>query len=123
MSVLDTILKGFFGTKSDKDIKEVTPTLEKIKEVYSTLQGLSNDELRERSNFLRKTIQERIDPIEAEISELKFKMEDDTIAYHEKESIYNQVEKLTKDLDASIEEVLLEILPLFLAGNEGLGGR
>ncbi|SDC12619.1 preprotein translocase subunit SecA [Williamwhitmania taraxaci] len=111
MSVLDTLLKSFFGSKSDRDIKEVTPTLEKIKEVYSTLQGLSNDELRARSVALKQTIQERVSPIESEISELKLKMEDDTIAYHEKETIYNQVEKLTKDLDASIEVVLLEILP------------
>ena len=111
MSILNAILKSFFGSKSDQDLKEVTPILAKIKEAYSTLQVLSNDELRERTSVLRTTISNRITPIETEISDLKLKMEDDSIAYHEKESIYNQVEKLTKDLDATIEEVLNEILP------------
>jgi preprotein translocase subunit SecA len=111
MSILNAILKSFFGSKSDRDLKEVTPILEQIKAVYSTLQVLSNDELRDRTANLRNTIQARTAPIENEISELKLRMEDDNVAYHEKETIYNQVEKLTKELDNTIEEVLNEILP------------
>ncbi len=111
MSILNAVLKGFFGSKSDRDLKEVTPTLEQIRAVYSTLQGLSNDELRGRTDNLRSVIKARTAPIENEILELKQKMEDDNVAYHEKETIYNQVEKLTKELDKSIEEVLTEILP------------
>jgi len=111
MSIVNVILKGIFGDKSVKDIKEITPLLEKILESYSTLQGLSHDELRGKTATLRRIIGERTNPIESQIAELKVKMEDDQIDIHEKESVYNQIEKLTKELDSTIEEVLLEILP------------
>ena len=40
--------KKIFGNKYDKDLKEITPTINKIKEVYPSIQALSNDELRSK---------------------------------------------------------------------------
>jgi len=43
MSFLEKILKNFFGSKSEKDIKVIMPLVEKIKAEYEIIQKLSND--------------------------------------------------------------------------------
>jgi preprotein translocase subunit SecA len=42
------ILGKFLGNKADRDMREVTPYVEKIKEAYAPLLELSNDQLREK---------------------------------------------------------------------------
>ena len=59
--MLDTItgfLKKFVGSKYDKDIKETEPIVEQIHAAYAGLQGLSNDQLRGRTNELKAKIQD-----------------------------------------------------------------
>ena len=53
MSALTSIIKFLFGSKADKDRKEIMPYVEKIKAIYPSIEALSNDELRERSAALR----------------------------------------------------------------------
>ena len=50
MSILTTLIKFVFGSKADKDRKEIEPYLLKIKEVYPSIEQLSNDALRAVSN-------------------------------------------------------------------------
>lgn len=38
-----------FGNKSQRDLKEITPYVDKIKAVYPSIQKLSNDELRAKN--------------------------------------------------------------------------
>ena len=47
------ILTKLFGTKSDREIKKLRPTLEKIKQFYGSLKDKSDDELRDQSERLR----------------------------------------------------------------------
>lgn len=49
MGIVTGMLKLFFGTKSEKDRKEIEPYVEKIKAVYPLIEQLTNDELRARS--------------------------------------------------------------------------
>ena len=112
MSIVNSLLKAFFGgSKSDRDIKEVMPLVNRAIEIYPTLAQISNDELRLRSQRLREIIQERIAEDEQTISQLKSQMESDEISIEKKEEVYSQIDKLTKKVDEQIEEVLLEILP------------
>lgn len=112
MSVINSLLTAFFGgSKSERDIKEVMPYVKQVLEVYPTLAQISNDELRLRSQRLREIIRERISSEEGEIANLKAQMESDEISIEQKEAIYNQIEKITKQVDETIEVVLLEILP------------
>ena len=46
MSVFSKILSGVFGNKSDKDLKELWPKVEEINKIYSTLENLSDNELK-----------------------------------------------------------------------------
>lgn len=111
MASFNDILKKFFGTKSDKDIKIIFPVVEQVKLVYDTLQSLSNDQLREKSKVLKEKIQSYYKPEELEVEELKIKVESDEINIDEKEKLYAQIDKLKKDINNKIEEILLEVLP------------
>ncbi|HRX31011.1 MAG TPA: preprotein translocase subunit SecA, partial [Tenuifilaceae bacterium] len=108
---ISNIFKKIIGTKSDRDLRELMPRLNAVREAYPKYIKLSNDELREASANLRKKIKEYIAPTEQEIEKLKQQIESDEIGYDEKDKIYREVDKLTKQLDDKIEEILDQILP------------
>ncbi len=110
MSVVQSILKLFFGTKSDKDKKEIQPYVDRILAIYPTIDALSNDELRARSTALREGIAEFIRPEEERIAALKVEIEGD-IAIEKKSDISKEIEDLTEKIDEKIEKRLDEILP------------
>ena len=111
MSILDSLVKLFFGNKSDKDMKEIAPVITKIKEVYPTLASLSNDELRARTYALREKIQAAIKGDLDAIANLKAETEKDDCPVETKEANYKKVDELEKEVDKKVEEVLNEILP------------
>ena len=111
MGALSSIIKLFFGSKSDKDRKEIMPYVEKIKAVYPSIEALSNDELRAHSAALRKRIADFIAEDEAHIVEQKAKLENVEISLDEKEKISKDIDQTVKRIDEKIEAVLDEILP------------
>ncbi len=115
MAIITSLLKKFFGTKADRDLKEIQPFVDKIREVFPGIDKLSNDELREESNKLKRLIAERISEDEARKKEIRAKLEDVKIDVSEKEALATEVDKLSKKIDEMIEEVLLEVLPAAFA--------
>ncbi|MEI5983314.1 UNVERIFIED_CONTAM: secA [Trichonephila clavipes] len=103
-------LSKLFGSKSERDIKAIMPLVNKIKEEYEKLAGLSHDELRAKTQDFKNRISAYLQDIDNEIADLK-KNADSTEDMEEKTSIYDKIDKLTKDRDKKLEEVLLEILP------------
>jgi len=101
-----------FGTKSDKDIKALMPYVHKINAVFSTLQSLSNDELRAKTKSVRVTINNHLKSIDDKIAELHHKaMEDKSLDVHQKEELFAQIDTLEEDRNVELEKVLLEVLP------------
>ncbi len=111
MDILASIIKTIFGSKADKDRKEIEPYLQKIKAVYPSIEALSNDELRARSEALKKAIADFIAEDEARIVELKARLELAETTLDEKERISKEIDQTTKRIDERIEEKLDEILP------------
>jgi preprotein translocase subunit SecA len=109
MTFINNLLGKIFGNKSERDIKEVSPVIEKIKEEYNRISQLTNDGLREESDKIKKIIDERIKPEEDEIARLKIEGEEADIQASEK--IYEQIDKLEEKIDEKLEEVLEEVLP------------
>jgi len=109
MALVD-IIKKVFGSKSERDMKQVKPILEKVLAAYKDIDKLSNDELRARTEELKKKIREREDPFEKRIAEIKEHLESD-IPVSEKEKLATESDKLVKEEDEEIEKVLNEILP------------
>ncbi len=112
IGTINKILKRFVGDKSQTDLKEVTPIVEKINQVGATLTSISNDELRGKADALKQKIRDRVKGMEEEIAHLKIQAEAlPGTELEQKETIFNQVDKLSKEIDQEIEKVLEEILP------------
>ncbi len=110
--MLGIISKLFGGNKSDKDVKKILPLVEKINQHFSSYSSLSNDELRQKTTEFRQRIKEHLKATDDEV--LQKNKEAEELSFSDllnKDVIYQQVDKLKKDRDKKIEEVLNEILP------------
>ena len=87
MDFLSKIIKLFFGSKADKDRKEIEPYVQKVLDIYPSIKALSNDELRGRSAALMQKIADFIAQDEAHIVEQKAKLELAGTTLAEKEKI------------------------------------
>ncbi|WP_256011144.1 preprotein translocase subunit SecA [Desertivirga xinjiangensis] len=104
-------LNKLFGSKSERDIKQIQPLVEQIKAEYAKLPNISNDDLRNRTAEFKARIAGALAGIDKEVSDLKQKADNPDLPIHEKTEIYDQVDKLIKERDKELEKVLLEILP------------
>ncbi|MBQ4475958.1 MAG: preprotein translocase subunit SecA, partial [Bacteroidales bacterium] len=104
-----SFLSKMFGTKSERDLKALTPILNEVLALENEFLALSNDELRARTQELRKGIHEHIKDEENKIAELKEKAQN--LDIWEREEVFNEVDKIEEKIDKKIEEHLLTILP------------
>lgn len=110
--MLQFISRIFGGNKSEKDIKLVTPLIQKINTHFDSYKDLTNDELRGKTPEFKARIKQHIAETDNEINALKAKAE--ALPFNEivqKDEIYQQVDKLGKKRYEKIEEALNDILP------------
>ena len=108
MGFIDFISK-LFGNKASRDMREIQPWVEKIKAVYPSISELSNDDLRAHTIRLKERIKAATADERKKIEELKATIEQTEL--EKRESIFNQIDKLEKEVLAKNEIVLDEILP------------
>ena len=111
MDILASLIKTIFGSKADKDRKQIEPYVEKIKAIYPSISALTNDELRARSEALKKQIADFIAQDEQHIVEQKALLEKAETSLEDKEKISKDIDQTVKKIDEKIEEVLDQILP------------
>ncbi|NLJ82368.1 MAG: preprotein translocase subunit SecA, partial [Bacteroidales bacterium] len=117
-------LQRMFGTKSDKDIKELNPLLKKIQEVYPLIEQLSNDALREKTNEFKQRIREEVKEESDRIQEIKTNLDTDfDMDIGEKEKLYSEIESLEDSVYSQTEKILLDILPEAFAVVKETGRR
>ena len=105
-------LKKIFGTKSEKDIKGLEVRVEEINTIYTSLNSISHDALRQKSAALKAKIQEAIKPQNDEIASVKAEVDlNPDIDVNLKENSYKRIDELDKEITKKIEAVLYEILP------------
>jgi preprotein translocase subunit SecA len=112
--MLDFITKSItalFGSKSERDIKEIQPFVDDIHEAHKSIALLSDNDLRAKTVEFRKRIAEYISEEETRIAELKKLTEDDAVPVEEKEAHYEEIDSTNKAITKKIEEVLNDILP------------
>src|SRR5690242_5189694 len=105
--MLGFISKLFGGSKSEKDVKKLEPIVARVNEFFNSYQSLSNDQLRSKTQEFRQRIKEHLVDIDGEIAE-KSKAADE-LPFNDligKDAIYQEVDKLKKDRDKKIEEIL-----------------
>lgn len=108
MGFLDFITK-IFGNKSQRDLKEITPIVDRIKEQYEQVKALSHDQLRERTAQIRQSIQDEVKPERQQIQELKKGI--DELDLSEREAAWEQIDKLEETILDKMEGKLNEVLP------------
>jgi len=105
----NSLLTKILGNKSDRDLKEITPYIDKIKAVYPEIEKLSNDDLRAHTQLLKQRIEDAITSEKNRVLELKEEIENTDIDHREK--LYNEIDKLEKQITEKSEKALDEILP------------
>jgi preprotein translocase subunit SecA len=101
-----------FGSKSERDLKEVMPYVALINTEYAKLAGISDDELRQQTATLRARIAERLSGIDGQIAGLHQQIDSQPgLDVAKKEALFEQIDVLEKQRNKDLEAVLLEILP------------
>ncbi|MBB3186593.1 preprotein translocase subunit SecA [Microbacter margulisiae] len=102
-------LSKMFGNKSQRDLREILPVVEKVKEAYEVISKLSNDEVRRRTQAIREEIQTYVAEENNRIAELKATIESESLEKRDK--IYDEIDKLEKKVLDKYEEILDKVLP------------
>ena len=103
-------ISKLFGNKAQRDLGEINPIVKRIQEAYPAIEQLTNDELRAKTKELEKEISEYVSEEKAEIERLKAGMEE--IELDQREGVWNQVDKLEKEITDKYEKILNELLPV-----------
>ena len=110
--MLGFISKIFGGSKSQKDVKVLLPIVEKTNQFFEQYQSLSNDALRGKTNEFKERIKAHLSETDAEIEGMKNEAEALSVEdITGRDTIYQQIDKMTKKRDEKIEEILAEIQP------------
>jgi preprotein translocase subunit SecA len=110
--MLGFFTKLFGGSKSEKDVKQIAPVVGKINQYFEAYQSLSNDQLRHKTLEFKARIKEHLNEIDTEISNQKQAAEALPVSeMMGRDAAYQQIDKLIKERDKQIEEILKEIAP------------
>ena len=107
---INKFLSKLFGNKSTRDMKLIQPLVEEVKKAYPAIQALSNDDLRAKTQEVKKYVQSSADDIKAKIAEVKAKVEETPI--EDRSSLFSQIDKLEKEVLERYEKVLNEVMPV-----------
>ena len=107
------ILRKLFGNKSQRDMREIQPYVERIKQEYEKIKQLDNDSLRAKIDEVKAHIQEYVAEDKKEIADLKAEVE--TLPYEKRLAIWNRIDNTEKIILKKYEEVLDEVLPVVFA--------
>ena len=105
------LLKKIFGDKTSQDRKEYQPIIDQSNQFFEQFKNISDDELRAKTFGFQAKIKEATKELDEQIVALKEKANGNEISVLDKEDLFDEIDKLTKDIDVVIEDVLKEILP------------
>ncbi len=104
-------LSKIFGSKSEKDVKELSPLVDQVLEVYGGLALLTNDDLRAKTHEFRRRIEDYLKDENDFIAGYKKEIDDEGTPVAQKEALYKKIDETEKLIVEKTEEVLNEILP------------
>lgn len=106
---INTLISKIFGNKAKRDLREINPYVDKIKEAYPAIEQLTNDELRAKTKELESRIEQFIAEDQAKIKELKENIPKTEL--EQREEIWNEIDKIEKDITSKLDKILMDILP------------
>ena len=104
------VLQQILGTKSDRDMKELKPDLDKILAVEPEIQKLSNNELRRKTAEFKARIADAQKAQTDAIADLKKQIEEEE-DIDKRENFWVEIDRLEKEALEAVEATLNEIQP------------
>jgi preprotein translocase subunit SecA len=110
--ITKTLTRLFGGNKYEKDIRDVQPLVARTNEEFAKLQSLSHDALRAKTAEFRVRIAEFLRPIDSQSEAIRQRMsEQPDMDPEEKETLYQQLDDLSKERATKGEDILKQLLP------------
>jgi preprotein translocase subunit SecA len=110
-NLLTTVLQSVFGSKADRDLKELTPYVGQVNSIWETLVHEPDQALRDRSAAIKTRIAASLAGIDTQIEGIRTQAQDDNISLSDKDRLYDQIDSLEKDRNKQLEATLLIELP------------
>ena len=110
MSLINSILNVFVGSKSKKDLKEVEGIVKEVLSFESALSSLNHDELRNKTIEFKDKIQLVKTPFNEKVLELKNRI-DSSNNIDEKDELFQEIDSVLETSNSKVDELLNEILP------------
>jgi preprotein translocase subunit SecA len=105
-------LSSLFPSKSEKDVRRLLPLVDEINGFFEEYQKLTDDELRAKTAEFRQRIADHLKEDEDEIQSLRDQLKSgDDLALDQRESIYDQIDEVTRRRDENTQAILSELLP------------
>ncbi|MFT6002659.1 MAG: preprotein translocase subunit SecA, partial [Flavobacteriales bacterium] len=109
--MIQKILKKLLGDTNKNVFKDINPLVDKTKEAFTNIQGISNDGLRAKTAEFKARIKEYTSEIDSQIETLRAQTQDPATDVDAKDEIFQEMEKLELQSNEKLEEILKEILP------------
>ena len=107
---MKNFLRKLFPAKQDKDLRDISPLVSRINEEFASLRSLSDDDLRARSFGFREYLSDYTREVVAQIDSLRQEAIH-TADVHQKESLYDRIDQLTKERFRLLDEAMAVIMP------------
>ena len=116
-----SFIKKLFGDKSQRDLKEIMPIVDRIKALGPDMEKLSIDELRDVIVKVRQSIADSTSEFESANKELRLKVEE--LPFDERQPIWDEIDANEKKILGIIEDQLNEHLPTVFAAVKETAAR
>ncbi|MEI8134053.1 MAG: preprotein translocase subunit SecA [bacterium] len=103
-------IQKIFGSKNEKDVKDLLPIVDQINEEYAKLASLSDAELQAKTLEFRARIKEATGAIEEEMVQLREDLKQD-LPHEERMAIFNKLDVLQAELLQETKHMLDDLLP------------
>ena len=110
---LTSILSKLFGNKSQRDLKEIKPIVDKINALGPKMKELTNDELRQVITDVRAALAEATAADNEAIAQIKAKVED--LPFEERQPLWDEIDAHEKNILDTLENELNRHLPTVFA--------
>ena len=108
-----SFLSKLFGNKSQRDLKEIRPIVDKIIALGPTMKELSNDELRAKVAEVRQALADSIAEDQNTINDLKVKIEE--LPFDQRQPLWDDIDKREKHILETLDNELDRHLPVVYA--------
>ena len=106
-----SFLSKIFPSKSEKDLRKILPLVDRINELFEGFSGLSDDQMREKTQEFRSRIAAAVAEDRDRIAGLKKELQDPGLDAAGREALWNEIEENQSEIDRATREILDEILP------------